>query len=87
MIDSLLAFYSNIAGICFVVGALLLAHGHNRKTYIKRLLNRGFKTEGKVVEINQKPDSLISNQAGNGFAPVVEYTTVSGNVVKHHSTT
>jgi len=87
MTDTLMTFYSSISGLCFVAGCLLLAHAHNRKTYIKRLLKRGFKTEGKVVEIRQNPGSLFSSQPGEGLAPVVEYTGNSGNLVKHYSTT
>lgn len=76
-----------LAGLFFVAGFLLLAHAHNRKNYVSRILTRGIKTEGKVVEMTRNPGSLFSKVEGEGFAPVVEYTTQSGNVLKHHSTT
>jgi len=84
MLESTL--YSQIAGISAVVGFLLLAHSHNRKYFIKDILKNGFKTEGTVVEISRNPGPLFGKE-GEGFAPVVQYTNNSGNVLKHHSQT
>jgi hypothetical protein len=50
-------------------------------------LKSGTKTDGKVVEVNRNPGPLFSKEPGEGFAPVVEYTTISGNTLRHHSTT
>lgn len=87
MLDLLFLVYAKISGFCLVAGFLLLAHAHNRKNYIKYLFERGTKTEGKVIEISRNPGSLFNKEEGEGFAPVVEYTTISGNTLKHHSTT
>lgn len=76
---------SQIAGLSFIAGCLLLAHVHNRKNYISNILKRGTKTEGKVIELREDPGSV--NNGNKGYAPVIEYTTVSGNVLKHFSTT
>lgn len=76
---------SQFSGLAIVVGFLLLAHAHNRKNYINNLLKRGIKTEGSVIEIWKNPGSLFSKKEGQGYAPVVEYTTNSGNVLKHYS--
>ena len=69
-----------LSGLAAVGGFLLLAHAHNRKHLVQNLLRRGRKTEGRVVELRENPQ-------GQGFAPVVEYTTESGSVLKHFSTT
>lgn len=87
MVDTILSFYTKISGLLFVAGFLLLAHAHNRKTYIARVLKRGLKAEGKVVEIRKDPGRFFGPPPAEGFAPVVEYTTGSGNIVKHFSTT
>lgn len=87
MLQLILNIYANIAGFSLVLGFLLLAHSHNRKNYIKNLLKNGTKTEGRVIEIYRNPGSIFSKQSGEGFAPVVEYTTISGNILKHYSTT
>ncbi len=84
MLDSIL--YTKISGIFSIVGFLLLAHSHNRKNYIKNILKNGIKTQGKVVEICRDPGPIFGKE-GEGFAPVVEYTTDSGNVLKHPSQT
>jgi hypothetical protein len=76
-----------ITGVCFVAGFLLIAHAHNRKHYISKLLKHGHKTEGKVIELYRNPGSLFSKKEGEGFAPVVEYVTQSGNTLKHYSST
>jgi hypothetical protein len=79
--------YSQIAGLSLVAGGLLLAHAHNRKNAVSNILKRGIKTDGKVIEIRRNPGSLFSSKEGEGYAPVVEYTTASGNILKHFSTT
>lgn len=84
MLDSII--YSKISGISSIVGFLLLAHAHNRKHYIKNIFKNGMKTQGKVIEISRDPGPIFGKE-GEGFAPVVEYTTESGNVLKHHSQT
>ena len=84
MLDSI--FYSEISGVSALAGFLLLAHSYNRKHYIKYILKNGTKTEGKVVEVSRDPGSLFGKE-GAGFAPVVQYTTSSGNILKHHSQT
>ena len=78
---------SQIAWFSVVAGCLLLAHSHNRRYYISNLLKRGIKTEGKVVELRKDPGALPDGREGKGYAPVVEYATVSGNVLKHFSST
>jgi hypothetical protein len=84
MLDS--DIYSKISPLFLLVGFLLIAHSHNRKNYIKNLFKNGIKTEGKVLEIRRDPGPLFGEE-GMGFAPVVEYTTMSGNVLKHYSQT
>lgn len=78
--------YTNISSTLLPVGFLLVAHSYNRKNYIKNIFKNGIKTQGKVVEISRDPGPLFGKE-GEGLAPVVEYTTVSGNVLKHHSQT
>lgn len=87
MIADFLLLPPQLSGLALVSGFLLLAHAHNRKNYIHYLLKRGNKTESKVVEIRKNPGSLFSKVEGHGRAPVVEYTTISGNVLKHYSDT
>jgi len=87
MLSEYLIITPKLAGIFFVGGFLLIAHAHNRKHYIAKILKRGTKTEGKVVEVFRNPGSLFKKEEGEGFAPVVEYTTQSGSTLKHHSTT
>ena len=87
MIADFLLLPPQLSGFALVAGFLLIAHAHNRKSYISYLLKRGTKTEGRVVEIRKNPGSLIGKEEGEGYAPVVEYTTISGNALKHYSTT
>lgn len=79
--------FSELSGIFLLAGFLLLAHGHNRKSYIKNLLTKGRKTEGKIVELRRNPGALFSKTEGEGFAPLVEYNTESGNKLRHYSMT
>lgn len=87
MSDFILETYSKLAGISAILGFLAIAHGYNRKNHVKNLLKNGIKTEGKVVEIYPNPGPLFGKGAAIGSAPVVEYTTQSGNILKHTSTT
>jgi len=87
MLSEYLIIIPKLAGIFFVGGFLLMAHAHNRKHSITKIKARGTKTEGKVVEMSRNPGSLFQKEGGEGFAPVVEYTTHSGSTLKHHSTT
>ncbi len=75
------------SSIFAIVGALLLAHAYNRRNYIRNILAKGEETEGRVVEVRRNPGSLFSSKEGPGEAPVVEYTTKSGNTLLHYSTT
>ncbi|HMQ61940.1 MAG TPA: DUF3592 domain-containing protein [Flavilitoribacter sp.] len=75
------------SSILALVGALLLAHAYNRKNYIRNILAKGEETEGRVVEIRRNPGGLFSSKGGPGEAPVVAYTTVSGNTLRHYSIT
>ncbi len=76
-----------LAGVFAIASFLLLAHAHNRKYHISNLLKRGIKTDGIVLEMRRNPGSLFDKIEGEGFAPVVEYTTQSGNTLKHYSNT
>ncbi|HMO18422.1 MAG TPA: DUF3592 domain-containing protein [Oligoflexia bacterium] len=87
MYEHFINLYSSYAPLMGLIGFLMLAHAHNRKTYIQNLLRKGIKTEGRVIEIAADPGPLFSKNEGEGFAPVVEYITVSGNTLTHRSTT
>ncbi len=84
MDSSLLTQYS---GLFFVAGFLLVAHAHNRKNYIKNILKSGIKREGTVIQLRQNRGPLFSRHSGQGFAPVVKYSTASGKEVLHYSPT
>lgn len=64
-----------------------MAWSWDRKQLNHRLLSKGFKTKGKVIELLDHPDTPVGSPGTLGQAPTVEYHTVSGNLLKHVSTT
>lgn len=78
---------SKIISWLSVLGFFLVAIGLHLQFYISNVLKRGTKTEGKVIEIRRNPGNLFSSEEGEGFAPVVEYTTTSDQTRIHYSTT
>ncbi len=87
MFTEALDTYNDIAPFLLIVGVVLFIYGINREGAIKKILSHGQKTIGKVIELRQDPTKSLSNQSNIGLAPVVEYSTVSGNTLQHVSTT
>lgn len=68
-----------LSGMAFI-GTYCLILAYEKQHEIEKILTKGIKTTGKVVEIHQ--DTLHNT----GEAPVVEYTTAHG-FFRHVSTT
>jgi hypothetical protein len=79
-------FITNYSGISFIIGFLMYAWAHDRSNLHRRLLEKGTKTTGRVVKLTEAPIPLFGGKRKEGFAPVVEYTTISGNTLTHIST-
>ena len=75
------------AGYGVVAGFLMLAAGYDRQHIVEKVLRKGLKTKGRVVELRDDPGGLFGGPRRAGFAPVVEYESVSGNIHKHYSMT
>lgn len=82
----MLELITNYSGIAFIVGFLTYAWAQDRNTLTRRVMEKGIKTTGKVVRLEEAPIPLFGGPRKEGFAPVVEYTTLSGNVLTHIST-
>lgn len=80
----MIQWLSNYGGALLVIGALMTAWSWDQKTLVSRLHKKGIHTRGKVVELRDNPNPS-SNAPGK--APTVEYTTQSGNTIRHISTT
>lgn len=74
------------SGAILLIGVLLAAWSWNRMHLVSRLLKNGSRTKGIVVELRDENEGMPDHAAGSGKAPVVEYTTISGNVLRHIST-
>lgn len=80
----MLQWLTNYGGILAVTGALMMAWSWDQKTLTDRVLRKGIRTRGKVVELRDAPQRSVPFSAK---APIVEYTTHSGNTVRHVSST
>lgn len=78
---------ADFAGIGFVIGFLAIAFGYDRLYIIPRVLRKGLKAKGTVIEMREDPGPLFGNRKSKGVAPVVEFTSLNGNVYKYYSMT
>lgn len=75
---------TNYAGIMVVAGGLMMAWSWDQKTLTARILRRGIRTRGKVIELQDAPARSVPLASK---APIVEYTASSGYKVRHVSAT
>jgi hypothetical protein len=68
-----------------IIGTYCLILAYDRAKMPERVKKRGQLAEGTVVEIRRNPGPIFGSQEGEGFAPVVEFATSSGNH-RHFST-
>lgn len=68
-----------------LVGTYLLIIAYDKSKIVDRVISRGIKTEGTVVEIRKNPGSLFSSKEVEGEAPVVDFVTNNGSH-RHYST-
>lgn len=68
-----------------IAGTFLVILAYDRKNLVERVKSKGIETEGTVVEMRRNPGSLFGAAAGEGEAPVVDFTTNWGTH-RHYST-
>ena len=69
-----------------LIGTYLLILSHKKKHEIEHTIRKGLSTEGTVIEIRENPGKSLESNMPEGYAPVVEFTTINGKY-HHHSAT
>lgn len=67
------------------IGTYLLIIAYDKSKIVERVMSKGLKTEGTVVEIYQDPGPLFGPGESKGSAPVVDFATNNGSH-RHYST-
>lgn len=78
MIQTLYQYLLSMSGIIALVGTYMIIIGYTRNGFFENVRLKGIKTEGIVIALNQNPGSFYGGEEGDGFAPVVEFTTING---------
>ncbi|MCB9332871.1 MAG: hypothetical protein H6574_17505 [Lewinellaceae bacterium] len=82
---NLLATLTQVMPVFGIAGTFLVILAYDRKNLVERVKSKGIETEGTVVEMRRNPGSLFGAAAGEGEAPVVDFTTNWGTH-RHYST-
>lgn len=67
------------------IGTYLLIIAYDKSKIVERVMSKGLKAEGTVVEIRQDPGLLFGSGESKGSAPVVDFVFPNGSH-RHYST-
>lgn len=75
ILNSISPYFSVLA----IVGTYCIIIYYNNAKMPERVKKRGQTAEGTVIEIRRNPGPLFGSQAGEGYAPVVDFEYPNGS--------